>query len=609
MSQVPMVQCTMVGRREDAEEIVEALQESGVVHIAPIALPEDEEHTQGAAPPVDSTDTRAVNERLERRLRALNHVAPAPARLQIKELTYDDVSDELDALMARQEKHESRADALEGQIDVLAPWGEFNPEDIAKLQEAGVQVDFIELSEDEFHSIPRGTAYAGSTRSGGIIRAIFFDAPEGTPGARVEVPRASLEALRAEREGELRKVRECHREMGRFHHFAPLIATRIHSLKDRLAVLDALDAAVSTGPLFALEGFLPRDQVVDLEQAIEPFAAVLRVRDAVVEDERVPVKLKNIPLLSGFESIVESFSGIRYGEKDFTWAVGILFIMFGSLCLLDAGYGLMLFIAGLVLRVQGNKSFGNVFAITGVISVVIGLLVGQFFGLVVGQHVMLDQAPPLTLAQKPYDAFIFSLVVGMVALTFSYSTAIWQRGFKTHATGALLLVLAAMAAVYANMAAEYLHTILGNWQTPSAAQLANAKTWGNNVAMGLGGLSVLAWLAFPEPVFGEKARAGNIIWTLYSGTTGFVQDVLSHMRLFGIALSGSIMALVVNDIGSQFPLPVTALFAVFGHFFVFLLALLSLYIHTNRLIFLEWGSKCIDGGTNFYRPLRRSSAS
>jgi V/A-type H+-transporting ATPase subunit I len=80
------------------------------------------------------------------------------------------------------------------------------------------------------------------------------------------------------------------------------------------------------------------------------------------------------------------------------------------------------------------------------------------------------------------------------------------------------------------------------------------------------------------------------------------------MRLFGIALSGGIMALVVNQIAGRFPLPVTALFAVVGHSFVFLLSLLSLYIHTNRLIFLEWGSKCIDGGSNFYAPLRRSSA-
>ena len=86
-----------------------------------------------------------------------------------------------------------------------------------------------------------------------------------------------------------------------------------------------------------------------------------------------------------------------------------------------------------------------------------------------------------------------------------------------------------------------------------------------------------------------------------------MQDILSHMRLFGIALSGAILALVVNKIANMLPLAATILFAIVGHIFVFLLALLSLYIHTNRLIFLEFGSKSITGGHYLYSPFRRSS--
>jgi V/A-type H+-transporting ATPase subunit I len=117
--------------------------------------------------------------------------------------------------------------------------------------------------------------------------------------------------------------------------------------------------------------------------------------------------------------------------------------------------------------------------------------------------------------------------------------------------------------------------------------------------------ALIAWLLFPEPVFGASARLPNIGWTLYSGVTGLIQDILSHMRLFGIALSGSILAMVVNQIGGQLPLLLTVGFAIVGHIFVYALALLSLYIHANRLIFLEIGSKCIDGGHLYYQPLQR----
>lgn len=607
MSQVPMVQSVIVGRQEDAEALVEALQEVGILHVTPISLPslDDDGLTLGATASPDAPNVRVIYGRLQERLDALRSVAPAPARLQIRDLTYMQVGAEIDTLIRRRAALQREVEQLEAQRDSLVPWGDFDIDDLRALEHAGVKVTFVEMSDDEWRRLDPGVAHALASVRNGVRYVVLFDPTDDVPGNLVGAPQTSLHDVKQRLDAAQAGVRQVQRELGRFAHYAPLISERIQALRDRMAVLDALDGAVSAGPLFALEGFLPREQVVDLQQALEPFACALQIKDAIAFDARVPVKLRNSSLFSGFESIVAAFSGMRYGEKDFTWAVGLLFVAFGALCLLDAGYGLMLAILGLVLRFRGAKAMGNVFAFTGLVSVVIGMLAGQFFGLIVGQTVMLDERPLLTLSSEPYHAFLFSLFVGMIALAFSYSMAIWQRGIRNEATGALMLVLGSLFAVYANMATEFVHTLLS--EAPTAEGIASAKLWGNRAAATSFGLALLAWVAFPGPVFGEKARIGNVLWTLYSGTTGFVQDVLSHMRLFGIALSGGIMALVVNEMAARLPLPVTALFAVVGHFFVFLLSLLSLYIHTNRLIFLEWGSKCIDGGSNFYSPLRRSS--
>lgn len=609
MSQVPMVHSLIIGRQDDAEALVEALQEAGIVHLTPIELSELEpgELSLGAKASPDAPNVRTIYDRLQHRFNALRGVAPAPARLQMRELTYMQVGAEIDALMGRRTALRHELERLEAQRDLLSPWGEFDVGDILAVERAGVRVVFVEMNEDEWRRLDRGVVHATVSVRGGVRYVVVFDPPEEIPGNTIVVPRTSLSDVKARLEASQAELRETQRELGRFAHYAPLIAERIAALRDRMAVLEALDGALSAGPIFALEGYLPRDQVVDLQQVLSPFACVLQAKDARAFDERVPVKLKNNSLVSGFESVVAAFSGMRYGEKDFTWAVGLLFVAFGALCLLDAGYGLMLAILGLVLRYRGAKPMGNVFVATGLVSVVVGLMAGQFFGLIIGQTVMLDHRPLLTLSSEPYHAFLFSLFVGIMALAFSYSMAIWQRGLRNEATGALALVLASLAAIYANMAAEFVHTFVWG-QAPSAAVLAQAKLWGNLTTYAFGATALAAWVLFPSTVFGENARIGNILWTLYSGTTGFVQDVLSHMRLFGIALSGGIMALVVNEMATRLPLPATALFAVVGHFFVFLLSLLSLYIHTNRLIFLEWGSKCIDGGTNFYSPLRRSSA-
>src|SRR5690606_13121136 len=106
-------------------------------------------------------------------------------------------------------------------------------------------------------------------------------------------------------------------------------------------------------------------------------------------------QLRNNWFLRGFEAVVQSFSGISYREKDFTWAVGILFITFGSLCLLDAGYGVLLFLTGLGLQLRSGSPFGRVFMLTGAFAILVGALSGSLFGFMVGKDFMPGYMPPL----------------------------------------------------------------------------------------------------------------------------------------------------------------------------------------------------------------------
>jgi V/A-type H+-transporting ATPase subunit I len=463
------------------------------------------------------------------------------------------------------------------------------------------------FTRDEWQSFKgkKSTAFAISKEDDKNVWVVLFGVDEDRlPVTPIRVPLCQLSERRARREEILRSIAETNREIGHYAHFAPMIESSMTSLSDQVDLLKAKDDALDDGPLFAAQGFVPAENENDVRVALEPFTVAMRVEDPA-EGDAVPVKLRNNWFFRGFESIIESFSGIHYGEKDFTWTVGILFIIFGSLCLLDAGYGLLLAITGGVLYGTGKKDMGLVFGLTGIVSTAVGLVSGQIFGLIVGQHIYKDLLPPLTLASTPLDSFIFSLVVGVIVMAFSYSVAIWQRGVKTDATGSLTLVLAAGVLIFANMGSGSVLRVFYGWQEAPAWQLEQIQVYGTYLGYALIALAALFWMMWPDPVFGKSAHAGNVVWTIYAGSTGFVQDVLSHMRLFGIALSGSILAMVVNQIGGQLPLPATIVFAIGGHIFVYLLALLSLYIHTNRLIFLEFGSKNIDGGQNYYAPLKR----
>jgi len=614
MSHTPMLRATLVMRATDSESVLEGLQDAALVHVHPIEAPASLAESfadDGARDPsiVDDQRLLADDAALARRIHALGNVAPAPLRLQDTSLSYDEVERKVDALIDEEQALLREEVALTAERDALAPFGEISPDDVRALARAGVRVVFARVTPEEWRAMPRTGRVFVVEQIGerAVHLAFFLREGEALPDKVTpqELPERSLSSVTAALDEVRARLRENHRETGRLTSYREAMLARRAALAERLALVRARQKGAFTGSLFALAGYVPEDQAFALEAALADRDVAYRLEPVDKSDARAPVKLKNGWFVKGFEDVVTAFSGVGYHEKDYTWSVGILFIVFGSLCLLDGGYGILLALTGLALSAKGVKGFGRVFLLTGVFATFFGGISGQYFGMVVGQHIFKEHQPLLTLAQVPYDAFIFSLIVGMLAIPFSHVVAIWKRGFKTPSTGALVLVLGAWALVFAHMLGGYVLTVLNGWQAPTPETMASMTSVVGNVGIALLVLAVLLFVVFPDPVFGPSARMGNVLWTLYSGPTGFLQDLLSHMRLFGISLSGAIMALVVNDIGARFPLPVTVVFAVVGHGFVFVLSLLSLYIHTNRLIFLEFGSKCIDGGHAFYSPLRR----
>ena len=90
-------------------------------------------------------------------------------------------------------------------------------------------------------------------------------------------------------------------------------------------------------------------------------------------------------------------------------------------------------------------------------------------------------------------------------------------------------------------------------------------------------------------------------------------DVLSYSRLFALALSSAIIALVINQIAgmliTDLGIPVVGVvLAVIvlagGHLFNLFMSALSGFIHTARLQFVEFFSKFYDGTGVPFVPLK-----
>lgn len=587
MSVLEMRRVSIIALASERDLLMNTLQGAGVLHISSLRGSNDED--------IGTDHLHELSgkiKRLEQAIELLSRFQARPRSIPRKHASREDLLSKVFALTEEREKCLNTIEVLKKAIDLYSGFGDFE-EQPKDLHQIGLTLRLGKLTDEDLTELlKKGIPHRVVARIDEInLVAILSEEGQTLQVETFEPPNESLRDLRRTLDQELSRLKTLDDEAASWaYQLRILMAIREESQDRRARLLELNKAALRDG-LIAISGFVLLERCDDLKSALDKHVVALRIEEPKSTDS-VPVQLRNVRGLSGFESVIKAFSGVNYFERDKTLIVSLLFMFFGALCLLDAGYGALLFMSGYLLSIKKNKDFGQVFMWTGALSMVLGLMCGQVFGLVFAKDIMLNVKPLLSLATDPMACFKFSLLVGLFSMALTNAVAIYQWGPKNHATGNLFAICCGLT-----MIADKSGMLEQSFYSQSHVL--------ENLALALGFACVLSWVIFPEPVFGKDKRVANVLWMFYSGPIGLLQDILSHMRLFGIALSGSILALVINKISAILPFYIGTLFAPFGHFLVFLLSLLSLYIHTNRLIFLEFGSKCMNGGNNYFKPFAR----
>jgi V/A-type H+-transporting ATPase subunit I len=118
-------------------------------------------------------------------------------------------------------------------------------------------------------------------------------------------------------------------------------------------------------------------------------------------------------------------------------------------------------------------------------------------------------------------------------------------------------------------------------------------------------------LLFSSRDGGWGARLGMGFYNLFSSIF-YMGDVLSYLRLMGLAMVGAGMAMAINliaklalDIPYGIGIVLTVLILIGGHAFNMILSLLGAFVHTLRLQYVEFFPKFFAGGGRAFEPLRK----
>ena len=348
-----------------------------------------------------------------------------------------------------------------------------------------------------------------------------------------------------------------------------------------------------------IKGWIPTKKVSEFEKVIKDEAGnnyYLTFTDADRDDATVPIKLKNGKVASTFENLTGMYAYPRYNEIDPTPLFTPFYILFFGMMGADVGYGLVLLLATMfVLKVvnlssQMRKSIKFFFYLS--FSVIFwGLLYGSYFGATIpGMWRLVDPASQYN------DLLIGSIVFGVVHIFVGLAIKAYMLIRDGKSLEAVYDVLFWYMALIGGML--FLIFKLMNL----SAVVANVSMW--VMIAGMAGIV----LTGGREAKGVGAKLGGGLYSLY-GISSYVGDFVSYSRLMALGLSGGFIASAINMIagmisGSWVGMIFIPVILIAGHLFNMFLSFLGAYVHTSRLMYVEYFGKFYEGGGKPFKDFR-----
>ena len=616
-----MKKFTFLVTDKEYEGFISSLRQQGVVHV---------QQLQQGASSQELQQALDLESRYVAALRVLDsaaktyQVAPhAPALGQASDSL--EVLTRIENIQAEEQTLMHERDAIEKDIRVLEPWGNFDMKALQRLAQAsGLTVGFFRCSSkffrqewaDHYFAIPV------NEMSKSTYFLTFSEEKPDIEAEQIFLPQESLQEKRAQLDSVLQKLDLIHGELLYIEkQLRSVLLDGQSQTRDSIQLerVHLSDERVAGDSLRLLVGWVRADRTEELTTVLDADHIFYKMEDPAFEDD-VPVQITNGRFTSLFEPILRMYSLPNYHDLDPSFYFAPFFMLFFGLCLGDGGYGLLVLFGGLAVAkfCKGDVcNYGRLMAWLGMMTVICGLLMGTFFGIDLSQQDWAFLAPV-----KPYflndngvgpifgysPMMVLSVIIGLIQVLLGMilkgCKAVKNYGFA-YGIGTFCWVAAIILAV-----------ILYGLPT-CGVQLPQVVQYILMVLIGISALGIFFYNSpgsYRRPLLGLLGNIGGGVWATYGMATGLLGDLLSYIRLFALGLTGGVLGGVFNslaiDMTSSLPVMVRwipmILILLAGHGITFALSMISAFVHPMRLTFVEFFKNAdFEGGGKEYSPFRK----
>lgn len=596
-----MKKLTFLVYHKEYDAFLKSIRELGVVHIA--------ERAQGGAENTSLQDSIRLSGRYSAAIKLMQTQGVEAEKHVGDALRGEQALKEIESLLQARQQVAHRLQTAEKEVSALEAWGNFNPEDIHRLHDAGYQINFFVCAEKQFD--PSWVDCYNATEINRIGSKIYFvtitsvDQCVELDVEAIKLPEQSLNVLQAQVEGLHKEDEELASHLKKMAEtvIPDLQAAQaaIHSQIEFSKVVLNTDS-LADNKLMLLEGWAPAQRIEEIKQFLSTQDAYYEIADPTPEDN-VPILLNNKGFFRLFEPIMKLYMLPKYNELDLTPFFAPFFMLFFGLCLGDSGYGLFMVLAVTIYRIVAKqlsssmKSILTLVQLLGASTMVCGLLTGTCFGFnLYDINIPFFQSMKETISLDNQQMFNLSLILGGVQIIFGMIlkavNQTIQFGVKyAIATIGWILILVSTAIAFA---------------APAVMPMGGTV---HAVILIIGALMAYLYNSLGKNIF---VNIGLGLWDSYNMATGLLGDILSYVRLFALGLSGGILASVFNSLAVGMspdnavagPIIMVLIFVI-GHAINIFMNVLGAMVHPMRLTFVEFFKNAgYEGGGKEYKPFK-----
>lgn len=604
----PMTKYSFILLFGQTEEFLSKIQDLGVIDITRSVKPVDEK----SEALLSEADT------VKKALAVLNSCDSEPE----KGFRFD--GDPVEAALKAQadvEELKNELSSAKKELSARKPWGQFSTESIGRLEAQGLKIRFYSCQKKKFD--PAWAEIQPLQVVSETDTTVFFVTvapvseeysfpiePMATPEGSVnemELTIKDLETKLSERKKLLGNLKGCIGELRQRYN-------------EKLGALDLYLAESATemaadSHLAVVTGFAPTEDDKRLCDAFDALG-IYYIHEPATKEDNPPIKLHNNWFAKNFEVLTGMYGMPVYDEFDPTPVLGPFFMLFFAMCMGDAGYGIVLMLIALFmkLKMQGT-SLGKMYRLIGFLggmTFFVGLFLGTFFGMSILEASWTPEwlkalcvdgwFPDGKIAGFPVQ-MVLAVAIGVLHIClamiiktinytkrFGFSKTVSTWGWTTLIVGGIIVIALGMT--------EILSEVAFKW-----------------VIIALAAVSSLAIFVFNTPGRNPLVNIGSGLWDTYNMVTGLMGDVLSYIRLYALGLAGGMLGNAFNIMGTMIldiPVPgVNWVFCIviliFGHVLNLAMSCLGAFVHPLRLTFVEYFKNSGYEGTGLkYNPLTKT---